>query len=148
MEQATAPPCPQLTFQTIAGLLDAAQANTYLVDNAGRQQDLYYLQGRLALMQGDANAALAEFNHALDMNVREPIALEQAALLGSKGYPRQGLAHLDHFEAVRNQTASATFGMPQIHAWIVQHQQYWPKEMAHLRTTLSEDALNPSPGSK
>ncbi|MFK2872297.1 tetratricopeptide repeat protein [Dyella lipolytica] len=148
MEQATNPPCPQLTFQTIADLLDAAQDNRYLADVPGRQQDLYYLQGRLALMQSNANVALADFNYALDLNVRAPIALEQAALLGSMGYQRQGLAHLDHYEAVRDRTVPPNIGMPQVHAWILQHQQYWPKEMAHLRTTLSEDASNPLLGGK
>jgi hypothetical protein len=111
-----------------------------LATNAGRQQDLYYLQGRINLLQGDANKALVNFNHALDKQVRESAALEQAALLGSMGFPQQGLAHLDHFEQVRNQAAPDSFGMPRIHAWILDHQQYWPKELAHLRAALQYDA--------
>lgn len=142
MAQTTKPLCPQANFQTIAGLLNAAQANTYLATNAGRQQDLYYLQGKLALLQGDANTALTDFNHALDLQVHESTALEQAALLGSKGFPRQGLAHLDHFEAVREQAAPAVFGMSRLHAWVLQRQQYWPKELTHLRATLRGDATS------
>lgn len=142
MAQTTKPLCPQANVQTIAGLLNAAQSNTYLATNMGRQQDLFYLQGKLALMQGDANTALADFNRALDLQVRESTALEQAALLGSMGFPRQGLAHLDHFEAVREQAAPAAFGMARLHAWVLQRQQYWPKELTHLRTTLHSDATS------
>jgi hypothetical protein len=68
------------------------------------------------------------------------MALEQAALLGSAGFPRKGLAHLDHYDAVASRASAPAFGMPRLHAWILLHQQYWPKELARLRATLSSDA--------
>jgi len=148
MAQAAHAPCPQLNLQTLRELLNAAEANPYLVTNAGRQQDLLYLQGRIDLLQGDANAALVSFNHALDKQVREPAALEEAALLGSMGFPQQGLAHLDHYEKVRNQVAPDSFGMPRIHAWILGRQQYWPKELAHLRAALLQDAKKITPNDR
>lgn len=142
MEQVAHPPCPQLSFDTLSGLLHAALTNPYLASNPGRQQDIHYLQGRLALMQGDADTALGQFNRALDLQVRTSMALKQAALLGSSGFPQQGLSHLDHFESGPQQTYSPEFGMPRIHDWVLQHQQYWPKELARLRATLRDDATH------
>jgi hypothetical protein len=148
MDQVAQPPCQQLTFQNIGGLLDAALSNPRLIAVAGRQQDLYYLKGRLALIQGDANTALIDFNRSLDLQVRVSAALEQAALLGSSGFPQQGLAHLDHYEAQRDQSPQPAFGMPGIHEWVLQRQQYWPKELARLRATLRKDATHQAHGTE
>ncbi len=133
-------PCPQLSYATLDSLLRAALVNPYLATNPGRQQDIHYLLGRLGLIQGDADAALAQFNQALNKQVRVSAALKQAALLGSHGFPKQGLAHLDHLAAEPQQIYKAGFGMPRIHAWVLQRQQYWPKELARLRATLRDDA--------
>lgn len=140
MDQVPQPLCPQLTYATLDGLLRAALSNPYLASNPGRQQDLHYLRGRLALKQGDADTALAEFNQALDEQVRTSAALKQAALLGASGFPHQGLAHLDHLTAEPVQAYEPGIGMPRIHAWVLQRQHYWPKELTHLRATLRDDA--------
>jgi hypothetical protein len=142
MEQVAQAPCPQLSYATLSGLLQATLANPHLACNPGRQQDIHYLQGRLALMQGDADTALTEFNQALDLQVRTSMALKQAALLGSRGFPQQGLSHLDHLESEPQQTYSPEFGLPRVHAWVLQRQQYWPKELARLRATLRDDAMH------
>lgn len=142
MEQAAHPPCPQLTYATLSSLLQAALANPHLATNPGRQQDIHYLLGHLALMQGDADTALAEFNRALDSQVRTQVALKQAALLGASGFPRQGLAHLDHLAAEPRQAFEPGFGMPRIHSWVLRRQKYWTKELAYLRATLRDDAAH------
>jgi tetratricopeptide (TPR) repeat protein len=142
MGQVAQPPCPQLSYATLRGLLQAALANPHLASNPGRQQDIHYLLGHLALLQGDANAALIEFNQALDSQVRISAALKQAALLGASGFPQQGLAHLDHLAAEPEQSYRPGFGMPRVHAWVLERQQYWPKELAHLRATLRDDAAH------
>jgi tetratricopeptide (TPR) repeat protein len=140
MEQVAHPPCPQLTYATLASLLKAAVDNPYMASNSGRQQDIHYLLGHLALNQGDANTALTAFNRALDEQVRVSAALKQAALLGARGFPHQGLAHLDHLAGEPAQAYEPGFGMPRIHAWVLQRQHYWPNELAHLRATLRDDA--------
>jgi hypothetical protein len=142
MGQVAQPPCPQLSYAMLDGLLQAALTNPYLASNPGRQQDIHYLLGHLALLQGDANAALVEFNQALDSQVRVSAALKQAALLGASGFPQQGLAHLDHLAAEPEQSYRPGFGMPRVHAWVLERQQYWPKELAHLRATLRDDAAH------
>lgn len=139
IEQSDKPPCPELTLQTLQQLLKAAAINPNLTRLPGRRQDLFYLQGRLALKQGDADQALSYFNQSLDEQVRTGIALRQAALLGASGNPSQGLAHLDHYETKRSLEEPAGPGMPRIHAWILERQHYWPQELARLRHTLMAD---------
>jgi hypothetical protein len=142
MAQLDKPPCPQLDYPTLGSLLDSMAANPYLAKIAGRQQDIYYLRGRLALHQDDAETALADFNLALDKQVRVAAALEQAALLGSHGFPQQGLAHLDHYETESRHAGHPGSGMPAIHAWVLERQHYWSRELQRLRATLSEDAAS------
>jgi tetratricopeptide (TPR) repeat protein len=145
MDRLHTPPCQELSFGMLGELLDAAMANPYLNTVYGRRQDIDYLKGRLALMQGDANTALIDFNRALNEDVRASAALEQAALLGSMGFPKQGLAHLDHYASVGKREKTADIGMPRLHAWVLQRQDYWPKELAHLRYTLQKEAHQTSP---
>lgn len=132
--------CRGLDLHALDSLLDAGLANRTLMEVGGRHQDLLYLKGRIALVRHDPVTALGDFNAALDQDVRPGAALEQAALLGSAGYPREGLAHLEHYESVRQQQAPPGVGMPWLHAWVLRYQNYWPKEIARLRDTLQHDA--------
>ena len=132
--------CRGLDLHALDSLLDAGLANRKLMEVGGRHQDLLYLKGRIALARHEPAAALSDFNAALDQDVRPGAALEQAALLGSAGYPREGLAHLEHYDSVRQQQAPPGFGMPWLHAWVLHAQDYWPKEIARLRDTLQHDA--------
>jgi tetratricopeptide (TPR) repeat protein len=148
MDHVPQSPCPQLSYTTLSSLLQAALSNPHLATIPGRMQDIHYLIGRMALKQGDAVTALAEFNQALDEQVRVALALKQAALLGASGFPRLGLAHLDHLATEPAQTYEPGFGMPRIHAWVLGRQHYWPKELAHLRATLRDDAAHQTPTAK
>jgi hypothetical protein len=141
MDQVGKTSCPELTFENLTMLVNAAALNPNLISVYGRRQDICYLRGRLALKQGDADTALLDFNRALDEDAQISMALQQAALLGSMGFPRQGLAHLDHYELVQKHIATSNFGMPRLHAWVMQRQHYWPNELAHLRDTLNKDAI-------
>jgi tetratricopeptide (TPR) repeat protein len=140
ISQSPQPACPQANLDTLRRLLDAAEYNPALMKSSGRRQDIDYLLGRIALARHDADKALSYFNRALDQQVRIGAALKQAALLGSAGFPRQGLAHLDHYEGESHTAYKPGFGMPRIHAWVLNRQQYWPKELARLRATLRDDA--------
>ncbi|WP_218862040.1 tetratricopeptide repeat protein [Rhodanobacter sp. K2T2] len=141
MDQVGRAACSELTFKTLGMFLDAAAANRKLNEVYGRRQDISYLRGHLALIQGDPDTALLDFNRALDEDPQISMALEQAALLGSSGFPRQGLAHLDHYERVRRQAVVPGFGMSRLHAWVLQRQHYWPGELARLRDTLTKDTV-------
>lgn len=134
------PACAQLTISTLDDLLHQALANPQLMSVYGRRQDLYHLKGRLALAQGRSEDALIDFNLALDQQIDAQAALKQAALLGAAGLPKQGLAHLDYFEARQANSREAAFGMPRVHAWVLQRQHYWAQEVTRLRATLSSDA--------
>jgi hypothetical protein len=139
------PTCPQADASHIGLLLEAADENERLMASPGRRQDVAYLQGRLALTQGQAKQALMYFDKALDQQVRVEAAMRQAAILGSAGYPELGLAHLSHYDAMQASAAKSgdayrpPFGMPRIHAWVLRRQGYWDRELSRLRATLRED---------
>ena len=120
-------------------ILDSVRRNPHWRDIPGRQQDLHHLQGQLDLAEGKPDAALGSFNRALAASPAPGPALEQAAYLGSHGYPSLGLAHLDYF-ATLPPGPKPGFGMPRIHAWVLRKQGWWPKETAYLRHTLETDA--------
>lgn len=131
--------CPGLTTQGLQGLIDTGLKNPKL-SAAGPQQDLTYMRGRIALAHGQPDKALADFIHALDLQVRPGMALQAAATLGAAGYPAHGLRLLDHYETVSGNAIKPGFGMPWLHAWVLEHQHYWQHEMDHLRSQLTLDA--------
>ncbi|HWX66261.1 MAG TPA: tetratricopeptide repeat protein [Rhodanobacter sp.] len=130
--------CPGLTPVVLLDLIHTGLSNPGFAA-AGPQQDLIYLRGRIALAQRQPDAALADFIQALDLQVRPGMALEEAARLGAAGYPSQGLLLLDHYQAVQNKTMRPGIGMPMLHEWVLTRQNYWPREIAHLRYQLSLD---------
>lgn len=142
---ARTPSCRQADYHHIGMLLNAVANNPGLMANPGRRQDLAFLQGRLALAQGQGELALLDFNQAIDQQVRIEAALNQAALLGAAGYPNLGLSHLLHYDAKARSGEQfiPPFGMPRIHAWVLHQQGYWEGEEERLRATLLEDARNP-----
>lgn len=140
LDHADRPNCPQADLVHIEQLLDALAANTRLMQRPGRRQDIDYLHGRIALLRQDPDAALAWFNHALKLQPRMTAAFQQAALLGSAGYPRHGLAHLDYLDRLPRNPPRPASGMPYLHAQVLEHQQYWQHEYARLRATLRQDA--------
>jgi len=142
INESTQPPCPQLTLRNIRRLLDATMSNPRLTTEPGRLQDIYSLYGNIALKQHDPDTALTIFNKALDQQIRATTAFQQAAALGSAGYPAQGLSHLAHYESVRANEQKAEKGMPTLHHWVLARQHYWDNELIQLQATLREDAEN------
>jgi tetratricopeptide (TPR) repeat protein len=138
--------CTGLDFAALQETLDAARRNPHWQDQPGRQQDLDHLQGQLDLAEGKPEVALASFNRALGASVDPGAALQQAAYLGAHGYPQLGLAHLDYFQTLPPGRKPG-FGMPRIHAWVLQQQGWWKSETAHLRRTLEDDATAKAAGS-
>jgi protein O-mannosyl-transferase len=119
-----------------------------LAENVGRQQDLLYLQGKLDLILRHPDQALDEFDRALALHPGPAIALKQAATLGYLGYPSYGLQHLQYYETLPQQPSQDDAGMRNIHAWVLQRQQYWPTEIAHLRKVLAEDTVRTQSAAK
>jgi hypothetical protein len=139
LEMASHYACAGLDFTALQATLDAARRNPYWRNQPGRQQDLDHLQGQLDLAEGHPNQALAAFDTALAAAPKRGPALQQAAYLGSHGYPKLGLAHLDYFDTLPPGPKPG-LGMPRIHAWILRQQGWWPRETARLRRTLQQDA--------
>jgi tetratricopeptide (TPR) repeat protein len=131
--------CAGLDATVVRRLLDAAAANTDQ-DIPGRKQDNLNLRGSLALTEHDPDAALRFFKRALDTKPDPAAGLQQAAQLGSAGYPAQGLAELDHLEKIWQPDAPAAgWSMARVHAWLLHRDRYWENEIAHLRKSLQDD---------
>jgi hypothetical protein len=137
--------CAGLNFRSLGALIDAAWKNPRIANVAGHRQDLFNIQGRLALAQGDVPTALHDFNAALRAEVRPATALEQAATLGSAGFPCAGLAHLDLLATFHGKWMRPGFGMPRIHEWLLQRQGYWSHEIDYIRAQLLRDAKQKMP---
>ncbi|HET7369409.1 MAG TPA: tetratricopeptide repeat protein [Gammaproteobacteria bacterium] len=131
--------CHGLDFATVQSLLDAARANPYWRKGTGLQVDLAHLQGMLDLAEGNPQGTLSEFDRALALKPRLETALAQAAILGSHGQPKLGLAHLDYYATLPPAPAPG-WGMARIHQWVLHNQHYWENEAARLRATLTADA--------
>ena len=128
--------CAGMDLAALSRMLDAASGNQRAQKVPGRRQDVLHMQGRIALLQGNGEDALSKFDQALDADIRPGAALNQAAILGSAGFPRLALRHLDHFESIRGAATRAAFGMPRIHEWVLARQGYWEQELQSLKHTL------------
>jgi len=148
IELSTTRGCPGLSSNTVSTMLDAAERNPRLYRVTGRMQDIYHLRGKLALSLHQPAEALMWFEKGLALRPSPQMAFEQAALLGSAGYPAEGLRQLDSFEAYKRAHTPVSFGMPRIHAWVLHRQNYWGKELIHLRATLLDDLKHSSERNK
>ena len=138
--------CAGLTATTVTALIDAARQNQQSKDALKFQQDLLDLEGQLALSQGDIASAENKFLAAIKIDPRAAVALKQAAIFGAHGLPKAGLAQLDYYRRlVPRQTQPSVHDMSSLHQWLLYHDDYWDKEIAHLRETLQEDAAKLPP---
>ncbi|RDS85304.1 tetratricopeptide repeat protein [Dyella psychrodurans] len=134
--------CKGFDDHDLQSLLDAAWRNPHWRPYPGIRQDLYHLQGSLDLVRQQPQQALQDFDLALEQAPGPAIALRQAAALGTSNYPCLGLLQLDHFAALPKPPESG-FSMSRIHAWVLQRQSYWDREIANLRQELA-NAASPS----
>jgi tetratricopeptide (TPR) repeat protein len=142
--------CPSLSLQNIEDALQASRSNPIYGKQYGRRQDYAHIAGLIDLAKGQPQEALNSFNTALLTATDRGVALEQAAILGSDGYPALGLRHLA-FAQVHATDVKPGFGMPLLHDWILTQQGYWQHETQVLHDTLAEDAAErqkkPNPSS-
>ncbi|HET6914361.1 MAG TPA: tetratricopeptide repeat protein [Rhodanobacteraceae bacterium] len=131
--------CKGLALATLKEALAAYRANPKLGIWPGRKQDIDHLAGLIALSAGDPREALGDFNRAVTAAPSSAAALTQAALLGSSGFPRLGLSHLD-YAATLPVPEKRGFNMPKLHRWVLAKQHYWQDETNRLRATLTMDA--------
>jgi protein O-mannosyl-transferase len=132
--------CNGLDIDAVAGWTAAAWRNPRMGRVGGRRQELHSLEGRIALERGDSDGALRAFDRALDAEWSPDAAGMQASWLAMAGKYRHALAHLDHYDALRErQPAPHGWSMRRVHAWVLERQGYWPHEMSALRRKLREE---------
>jgi len=131
--------CRGVDLARVESLVQAGRENPFFSGAPGRVQDFDHLQGLIALARGDSNGALAAFDRAADELPKPQIVLEQAALLGSAGHPALGLRHLDGY-LVAHPLHPAAFGLgpTALHAWLLDHENYWRAEFTRVRQLLAE----------
>ena len=136
--------CPGLDLAMIQAWVEAAEQNPRFATLPGRRQDLYSLEGRLALRRRDPARALAHFDRALAQQPAPQTAAMQAAWLASAGYHGEALRHLERFERTPPTPPPGGWNMQRLHAWVLSRQGFWEHELATLRARIRADA---GPGS-
>ncbi|APZ43963.1 tetratricopeptide repeat protein [Acidihalobacter ferrooxydans] len=131
--------CAGLDAARVAALLDTGLSNPHIQDNGAWKQDLLALRGKLALQQHHPQAALTAFRAALAARPRAAAALHEAAELGIAGQPRLGLALLDYYATLKPWHPSG-FNVAHLHALWLEHLDFYPQQIAHVRTILQEQA--------
>jgi protein O-mannosyl-transferase len=131
--------CRGLDLPTLEKLIEAVRRNPHFSKGPGHVHDVEQLEGRLALVHGDGEDALKHFNAGLAAFATPDGALQQAALLGSAGYPEQGLRHLEYYKTLRPSNRGL-HGMAAVHLWLLDKQGFWTEEFARLEGQLRDDA--------
>jgi hypothetical protein len=131
--------CQGLDLPVLDIMVEAVRENQSYGDGPGRLSRIRQLQGRLALARGDGETALRDFNEGLAAFPTPDGALLQAALLGSAGFPKQGLKHLDYYRTL-SPANRGLHGMAAIHLWVLDRGGYWTSEFADLENQLRSDA--------
>lgn len=139
IELAQTDACPKLTLDVVESLIDATWNNPVVRDTPGWQQDILNLKGKLALARHQPAAAYQNFAAALMIHPRPGSALEQAATLGRAGQQKLGICELELWERQPPQASESRMSMARLHEWVLQKQNYWQNEVAHLKRALSED---------
>jgi hypothetical protein len=131
--------CASFSAQHVSRFIQAAHQNPRLAANDDQKQTLMSLEGRLALARHEGASAREAFDRALDFRPTPAAALRQSALLASRGFACDALKHLDRFELLKSRVAAPRPGMPTLHQLLLRRQNYWPTELAHLRSVILDD---------
>ena len=139
LPMATSEACTNLTTDRLIRIIDAGFENPRLSTPASRQ-DLFFLKAKIFMADHRISDADEAFRQAIDLQPLPGIALEAAAAMGSAGQPEEGLQILAHYQSVKARAPRPGLGMPQVHQWVLDRQNYWSNEIARLKQTLQADA--------
>lgn len=134
LETAAAGKCGDLTLDDVELWVKATGHQLRTREMSIRMRES--LSGRIALYRNLPDQALVHFNKQLLAIPTPQTAATQAALLASRGYFNQALAHLNRYEELRDRILQPGPGMPWIHAVVLRRQGYWPQEMRWLRANF------------
>ena len=131
--------CPGLDLDAIDSMLNALRANPRFSDIPGRQQDFLHIEGLIALARGRPDAAFTAFERGAAILPRAKIVLRQAALLATAGRPDLGLTHIEDYERLPQPQLRPWPTMANVHAWLLQRDGYWDREITRMHAQLAED---------
>ena len=136
IDKAASGKCRGLTLADVESWLQAALQNPVFSNEHVRGQNMEPLLAQLAIRKHQPDDALSHFDRALAAFTTPDVAARQAAILASNDYFEQALAHLDTYERLKNSRQPHGFGMPLLHDKVLQWEDYWPHEMALMRSKL------------
>lgn len=140
LDKARSMECRGLGLAEIDEMAQVMYANPAFAAGGTQRAILQQLRGHLSLARGDATQALKDFDAGLDIYPTPGNALLQAAELGSRGYPAEGLEHLRHFRQLPQAPEVKVRDMPSLHQWLLGRMGYWSSELQHMETELRQDA--------
>jgi len=132
--------CPGLDLDAIDSMLNALRSNPHFSNVPGRQQDFLHIEGLIALERSEPDAAFTAFERGVAILPRAKAVLRQAALLATAGRPDLGLKHLEDYERLPQPRLRPWPTMAHLHAWLLQRDGYWEREVARMHVQLAEDA--------
>ncbi|MEJ2376402.1 MAG: hypothetical protein P8Y71_13630 [Pseudolabrys sp.] len=135
--------CTGLDLNALDGLVLAALDNPHVRSSRGWLQDMLALRGELRVAQGEPAQAVFLFKESLHTRPRPDAALFEASLLGSAGYPSDGVALLDYFETLPQWSPSG-FNVRRLRYLWLKHEGYYSDEIARIRRLLVKDVAEQS----
>jgi protein O-mannosyl-transferase len=128
--------CPGIELETVTDWIEASRERS----PSTSLRSAAPLLAMLALEKGDLAEAVRHLRTSLDVDPTPENAAGQVALLASRGHFREALGQLDHYEAARRTSAPKPgWNMTLVHAWVLERQDYWPRELAILRSRLHQE---------
>lgn len=139
MALAYANECDGLTLVVVATWINNAAANPSFGGERLRAQTIEPLQGELEVYRGRSERAMAHFKTALRAFPNPDFAARLVTFLARQKQYRTALDLLNFYERTLYNDTATGFGMPWIHAKVMQSQHFWPNEFAALRKKLLEE---------
>ncbi len=132
--------CRGLTPAVAQRLIDAAWKNRQAASVSRFRQDLFNLEGQLAIANGNNSLAAMKFTSALAADPKAEVALQQAGFLASHGLPQLALDQLNSISMFDKQTDPPKIrSMISLHEWLLYRDRFWSNEATHMRKTLEDD---------
>jgi tetratricopeptide (TPR) repeat protein len=127
--------CAGLDLDTAELWVDTAMRNHALAAAGRRDEDFGPLFGELAVYRGLPALALQHFTRALRAHPNPDFAARMVAFLARHEMYAQALSLLDVYQQLPAPKQTG-LDMAHLHAIVLDHYDYWPREFAVLRTQL------------
>lgn len=131
--------CTGLTTSKLKQAVAAVKSNAKFARWHPYDRAFERAEAAILLAEGQPSQAESAFDSLLASNPDPGDAVEQAKALDAFGYPKLALHHLEHFSELPSHSKPG-MGMPRLHAWILNKQEWWPRQISNLKKSIEEAA--------